>query len=103
MVEKPTAQINVGRATALLSSARAAIQHACHEIDDRIENQTVPTEADYLRQMSVISMSVEQLAEAMQLLERTQGGNDFAKVAASNAGIEIFALCLCTSMSIKIV
>ena len=75
MVEKPAAQINIGRATALLSSARAAIEKACDEIDQRIESQTVPSEADYLRQMSIISMSVEQLAEAMQLLERTQGGN----------------------------
>ena len=75
MVEKPTAQINIGRATSLLSSARAAVENACQEIDQRIESNTVPTEADYLRQMSIISMSVEQLAEAMQLLERTQGGN----------------------------
>ena len=75
MVEKPTAQINIGRATSLLSSARAAEEYARHENDQRIESNTVPTEADYLRQMSIISMSVEQLAEAMQLLERTQGGN----------------------------
>lgn len=75
MVEKSTAQVNIGRAAALLSSARAAVENACLEIDQRIEDQTVPNEADYLRQMSIISMSVEQLAEAMQLLERTQGGN----------------------------
>ena len=75
MVEKPTAQINIGRAAALLSAARAAIETACLELDRRVEMGIVPDEADYLRQMSIVSMSVEQLAEAMQLLERTQGGN----------------------------
>jgi len=75
MVEKPTAQVNIGRAAALLSSARAAIENACLELDQRVAAGIVPDEADYLRQMAVVSMSVEQLAEAMQLLERTQGGN----------------------------
>ena len=75
MVEKATAQINIGRAAALLSSARAAVENACNELDQRVISGIVPDEADYLRQMSVVSMSVEQLAEAMQLLERTQGGN----------------------------
>ena len=75
MVEKPSAQINIGRAAALLSSARAAVETACLELDKRVEMGIVPDEADYLRQMSIVSMSVEQLAEAMQLLERTQGGN----------------------------
>ncbi|MEE3256033.1 MAG: acyl-CoA dehydrogenase family protein, partial [Actinomycetota bacterium] len=55
MVEKAAAQINIGRATALLSSARAAVENACLEIDRRIEDRTVPNEADYLRQMSIIS------------------------------------------------
>ena len=75
MVEKATAQVNIGRAAALLSSARAAVESACLELDRRIAAGSVPDEADYLRQMSIVSMSVEQLAEAMRLLERTQGGN----------------------------
>ena len=75
MVEKATAQVNIGRAAALLSSARAAVESACLELDRRIAAGIVPDEADYLRQMSIVSMSVEQLAEAMRLLERTQGGN----------------------------
>ena len=75
MVEKSTAQVNIGRAAALLSSARAAVESACLELDQRIAAGIVPDEADYLRQMSIVSMSVEQLAEAMRLLERTQGGN----------------------------
>ena len=75
MVEKATAQVNIGRAAALLSSARAAVESACLELAQRIAAGIVPDEADYLRQMSIVSMSVEQLAEAMRLLERTQGGN----------------------------
>ena len=75
MVEKAPAQVNIGRAAALLSSARAAVESACLELDQRIAAGIVPDEADYLRQMSIVSMSVEQLAEAMRLLERTQGGN----------------------------
>ena len=75
MVEKATAQVNIGRAAALLSSARAAVESAGLELDQRIAAGIVPDEADYLRQMSIVSMSVEQLAEAMRLLERTQGGN----------------------------
>ena len=51
------------------------VEKACNELDQRVISGIVPDEADYLRQMSVVSMSVEQLAEAMQLLERTQGGN----------------------------
>ena len=56
-------------------SARAAVENACNELDQRVTAGIVPDEADYLRQMSVVSMSVEQQAEAMRLLERTQGGN----------------------------
>ena len=82
MVEKATAQVNIGRAAALLSSARAAVESACLELDQRIAAGIVPDEADYLRQMSIVSMSVEQLAEAMRLLERTQGGNGLLEVGA---------------------
>ena len=82
MVEKATAQVNIGRAAALLSSARAAVESACLELDQRIAAGIVPDEADYLRQMSIVSMSVEQLAEAMRLLERTQGGNGLGEGGA---------------------
>ena len=53
MVEKATAQVNIGRAAALLSSARAAVESACLELDQRIAAGIVPAEADYLRQMSI--------------------------------------------------
>ncbi len=74
MVERPTVQINIGRAAALTAAARAAVDMACVEVDRRIEAGQTPTESDYLRQMAIVSMAVNQLGEAMDLLERSQGG-----------------------------
>jgi len=74
MLDRPTVQLNIGRAAALTASARAAVEMACLEVDRRIDAEQVPTETDYLRQMAIISMAVNQLEEAMSLLERTQGG-----------------------------
>ncbi len=74
MVERPTVQINIGRAAALTAAARAAVEMASLEVDRRIEAGQTPTEADYLRQMAIVSMAVNQLVEAMDLLERSQGG-----------------------------
>jgi hypothetical protein len=48
---------------------------ACDEVDERIEAKQIPDTADYFRQQAIISMAVEQLSEAMDLLARTQGGN----------------------------
>ena len=74
MVERPTVQVNFGRAASLLAAAAAATEAACGEVDRRIAAGIVPDEADYLRQMAVTTMAVEQLDEAMSLLHRTQGG-----------------------------
>jgi alkylation response protein AidB-like acyl-CoA dehydrogenase len=74
MVERPAVQLNVGKATALTAAAAAAVESACREVDRRIENGTVPTEADYLRQQAVVSMAVNQLIEAMDLLRKSLGG-----------------------------
>jgi len=75
MVERPTVQINIGRATALTLAAKAAVADICHEIDERINNAVVPDTAAYYRQQAVTSMAVEQLSQAMELLSRTLGGN----------------------------
>lgn len=74
MIERPTIQVNLGHAGALLAAARATVESACREIDLRISRATVPDEADYLRQMALASMALNQLSEAMTLLTRTQGG-----------------------------
>ena len=35
----------------------------------------MPTTADYFRQQAIVTMAVEQLAEAMELIRRTLGGS----------------------------
>lgn len=75
MVERPTVQVNLGHALSLAASARAAIAEACHEVDRRIATEQVPDTADYFRQQAIVSMAVEQLGAAMDLLVRVQGGN----------------------------
>ena len=82
MIERPAVQINVGKATSLAASAKAAVEMACLEVDRRIEAEQVPTEADYFRQQAIVSMAVDQLAQAMDLLARVQGGNGLRESAA---------------------
>ena len=82
MVERPTVQVNLGEATALLASARAAVTEACREVDDRIDHRIVPDTADYFRQQAIVAMAVDQLAQAMDLLARVQGGNGLRESAA---------------------
>jgi len=75
MIDRPTVQLNIGEALARTASARAAIAEACAEVDRRITAQQIPDTADYLRQQAIVSMALEQLSAAMDLLVRTQGGN----------------------------
>lgn len=75
MVTHPTVQLNLGRAGSLLCAAAAAAEAACRQVDERIAEGLVPTEADYLRQMAQSSAALRQLGEAMELLQRSQGGN----------------------------
>ena len=82
MVDRPTVQVNLGRALALTSAAHAAVVRASDEVDERIAAEQVPDVADYFRQQAVISMAVEQLSEAMDLLARTQGGNGLREGAS---------------------
>ena len=71
----PTVQVNIGTALALAASARAAVSEACREVDRRVAAERVPDTADYFRQQAIITMAVEQLSAAMDLLVRVQGGN----------------------------
>ena len=68
-------QVNIGTARALAASARAAVSEACREVDRRVAAERVPDTADYFRQQAIITMAVEQLSAAMDLLVRVQGGN----------------------------
>ncbi len=82
MATRPTVQVNLGRAAALVSAAAATASRACQEIDERIQAGSTPTEADYLRQMALSTAALDQLAEAMALLQRTQGGNGLRESGA---------------------
>ena len=75
MVTHPTVQLNLGRAATLLTAAAATAEAACRQVDERIDARIVPTEADYLRQMAQASAVLRQMEEAMDLLQRSQGGN----------------------------
>ncbi len=75
MVTRPTIQVNLGHAAALVSAAEATMETACSQVDRRIHAGVVPDEADYLRQMALSTSAINQLEEAMQLLLRCQGGN----------------------------
>lgn len=75
MVTRPTIQVNLGEAAALVAAAAATMEVACVDVDRRIEAEQIPTEADYLRQMALATSALRQLDDAMNLLMRSQGGN----------------------------
>ena len=75
MVTRPTVQVNLGNAAALIAAAEATAETSCRQVDERIRAGQVPDEADYLRQMALSTSAVNQVGEALQLLMRSQGGN----------------------------
>ena len=75
MVTHPTVQLNLGEAASLVTAAAATAETACRQVDDRIAARVAPTEADYLRQMAQSTAAIDQLDRAMDLLQRTLGGN----------------------------
>ena len=75
MVTRPTVQVNLGKAAALVGAAAATVETACLQVDRRIEAQQAPDEADYLRQMALSTSAINQLSEAMDLIMRSSGGN----------------------------
>lgn len=84
MVTRPTVQVNLGKAAALIAAAAATMEHGCGEVDRRIEAEVVSTEADYLRQMALATAALSQLDEAMNLLQRCQGGNGLRESGSFN-------------------
>ena len=75
MVTRPTVQVNLGQATALIAAAAATVEAACRAVDERIARGDKPGEAEYLSQMALATSAINQLAEAMHLLMRCHGGN----------------------------
>ncbi len=82
MVTRPTIQVNLGQAAALISAAEAVMTTACREVDDRIEAGRIPNEADYLRQMALSSGALAHIEEAMGLMLRSLGGNGLRESGA---------------------
>lgn len=75
MATRPTIQVNLGEAAALVAAAEATMTAACAEVDARIDEDLVPDEAAYLRQQALTTAALDQLGAAMDLLLRTRGGN----------------------------
>jgi indole-3-acetate monooxygenase len=75
MASRPTIQVNLGQAAALVAAARATVEAGCAEVDDRIATGQVPGDAEYLRQMALSTAALAQLQDAMALILRCQGGN----------------------------
>ncbi len=84
MVTRPTIQVNLGQAAALVAAAEATMETACRQVDDRIEGGVVPNEADYLRQMALSSSALAQLEEAIGLILRSMGGNGLREGGSFN-------------------
>jgi alkylation response protein AidB-like acyl-CoA dehydrogenase len=84
MVIRPTVQVNLGQAAALVAAAEATMDTACREVDERIEAETVPDEADHLRQMALAASALTQLEDALGLIQRSMGGNGLRERASFN-------------------
>jgi alkylation response protein AidB-like acyl-CoA dehydrogenase len=82
MTTHPTVQLNLGRAAALVSGAAATAETACRQVDERIDAERVPSEADHLRQMALATSALDQLGEAMVLTQRAIGGNGLRQGAS---------------------
>jgi 3-hydroxy-9,10-secoandrosta-1,3,5(10)-triene-9,17-dione monooxygenase len=75
VAERPLVQVNLGQAQTNLNAARDTVLSACREADLRIKAQTIPDEADYLRQLAAASGALQLCDESMRLLLRVMGGN----------------------------
>ncbi|MGD9721274.1 MAG: acyl-CoA dehydrogenase family protein [Pirellulales bacterium] len=75
MSNKPTVQVNLGQAAAMIATARASVMECCRETDRRILAGIAPTETDYLQQTSRAMMALEMCDQAMRLVLRVLGAN----------------------------
>ena len=75
VAQRPLVQVNLGQAQANLNAARDTVNAALTETDERIATHTIPTEDDYLRQVSAAMAALQLADQAMSLLVRVMGGN----------------------------
>ena len=82
MAHRPTVQVNLGHAASLISTARASVRECCQQTDLRTETQTMPTESDYLEQVTRAMQALRLCDDAMRLLLRVLGGNGLRETAS---------------------
>jgi 3-hydroxy-9,10-secoandrosta-1,3,5(10)-triene-9,17-dione monooxygenase len=82
MVNKPTVQVNLGQAAALIGTAQASIRECCRDTDLRIAAGVAPSEDDYLQQTSRSMMALEMCESAMRLVLRVLGANGLRESAS---------------------
>ena len=75
MAERPTIHVNLGQAGALVAAARDTVFAALAETDQRLSLRNMPSETDYLRQVSASMQALQLCDEAMRLILRVLGGN----------------------------
>lgn len=75
MVEMAGVHFNVGRAADAVAAAGAIVTQGCAEVDARIDALVIPTEDDYLRQLSLSATVLSLCETAMGHLRKTLGGN----------------------------
>jgi alkylation response protein AidB-like acyl-CoA dehydrogenase len=75
MSNKPTVQVNLGQASAMIATAQASVMECCRQTDRRIQAGIAPTESDYLEQTSRAMMALEMCDHAMRLVLRVLGAN----------------------------
>jgi alkylation response protein AidB-like acyl-CoA dehydrogenase len=67
--------VNLGQAGSSIQAARDTVFAALSETDHRLVSEVIPTEADYLRQVSASMQALQLCDEAMRLILRVLGGN----------------------------
>jgi alkylation response protein AidB-like acyl-CoA dehydrogenase len=75
MAQMAGVHFNLGRAATALLAARSTVQAACADVDARVEAGVIPTEADYLRQMSASVQGLASCEVAMGHVRKVLGGN----------------------------
>ncbi len=75
VAERPSVHLNLGQAQVYLNAARSTIYTACHVTDERIESAITPGESDYLDQLGAAVAALQLCSQALQLLQRVNGGN----------------------------
>jgi len=75
VAERPLVQVNLGHAQGLITAAADTVRASLQITDQRLQDEVIPTETDYLGQLSASMQALQFCDEAMRLMLRVQGGN----------------------------